>query len=45
LGVDRIVDFEFAGGEMGIGYHIICEFYSSVSLLFHLKRGKVLLIF
>jgi predicted ribosome quality control (RQC) complex YloA/Tae2 family protein len=33
LGIDRIVDFEFAGGEMGIGYHIICEFYSSVSVL------------
>jgi predicted ribosome quality control (RQC) complex YloA/Tae2 family protein len=33
LGIDRIVDFEFAGGEMGIGYHIICEFYSSVSFL------------
>lgn len=33
LGIDRIVDFEFAGGEMGIGYHIICEFYSSGNII------------
>ncbi|KAI8988444.1 fibronectin-binding protein A N-terminus-domain-containing protein [Mycotypha africana] len=33
LGVDRIVDFEFAGGEMGIGYHIICEFYASGNII------------
>ncbi|KAI9333487.1 fibronectin-binding protein A N-terminus-domain-containing protein, partial [Pilaira anomala] len=33
LGIDRIVDFEFAGGEMGIGYHVICEFYSSGNII------------
>ncbi|KAI7904244.1 uncharacterized protein BX663DRAFT_431769 [Cokeromyces recurvatus] len=33
LGIDRIVDFEFAGGEMGIGYHLICEFYSSGNII------------
>ncbi|KAI9483824.1 MAG: fibronectin-binding protein A N-terminus-domain-containing protein [Benjaminiella poitrasii] len=33
LGIDRIVDFEFAGGEMGIGYHIICEFYASGNII------------
>jgi hypothetical protein len=31
LGSDRIVDFEFAGGELTAGYHIIVEFYASVS--------------
>ncbi|KAI8380498.1 fibronectin-binding protein A N-terminus-domain-containing protein [Choanephora cucurbitarum] len=33
LGVDRIVDFEFAGGENSIGYHIICEFYASGNII------------
>ncbi|KAI9260165.1 fibronectin-binding protein A N-terminus-domain-containing protein [Sporodiniella umbellata] len=33
LGVDRIVDFEFAGGEKSIGYHIICEFYASGNVI------------
>ncbi|KAG0799249.1 hypothetical protein G6F22_003417 [Rhizopus arrhizus] len=33
LGVDRIVDFEFAGGEKSIGYHIICEFYASGNII------------
>ncbi|KAL0145622.1 fibronectin-binding protein A N-terminus-domain-containing protein [Mucor lusitanicus] len=40
LGVDRIVDFEFAGGENGIGYHIICEFYSSQSGQHHFHRSR-----
>lgn len=30
LGVDRIVDFEFAGFGEGTTYHIIAEFYASV---------------
>jgi predicted ribosome quality control (RQC) complex YloA/Tae2 family protein len=30
LGVDRIVDFEFAGIGEGTTYHIIAEFYASV---------------
>ncbi|CEI88036.1 hypothetical protein RMCBS344292_02437 [Rhizopus microsporus] len=33
LGVDRIVDFEFAGGEKSLGYHIICEFYASGNII------------
>ncbi|KAL9557312.1 hypothetical protein MBANPS3_001466 [Mucor bainieri] len=42
LGVDRIVDFEFAGGEMGIGYHIICEFYSSGNIIFTDHEYRIL---
>ncbi|ORY93012.1 fibronectin-binding protein A N-terminus-domain-containing protein [Syncephalastrum racemosum] len=34
LGVDRVVDFEFAGGEKSLGYHIIAEFYSSGNIIF-----------
>ena len=30
LGVDRIIDFEFAGVGEGTTYHIIAEFYASV---------------
>ncbi|KAG2182712.1 hypothetical protein INT44_005692 [Umbelopsis vinacea] len=33
LGSDRIVDFEFAGGEMTAGYHIIVEFYASGNII------------
>ncbi|KAI8147504.1 fibronectin-binding protein A N-terminus-domain-containing protein [Fennellomyces sp. T-0311] len=34
LGVDRIVDFEFAAGDKSFGYHIICEFYASGNIIF-----------
>ena len=37
LGVDRIVDFEFAGGEKSLGFHIIVEFYAAVRII---KKGK-----
>ncbi|KAI8884094.1 hypothetical protein K501DRAFT_294252 [Backusella circina FSU 941] len=33
LGIDRIVDFEFAGGEKSMGYHLICEFYASGNII------------
>ncbi|KAI8394072.1 fibronectin-binding protein A N-terminus-domain-containing protein [Radiomyces spectabilis] len=33
LGVDRIVDFEFAGGEKTMGYHVIAEFYASGNII------------
>ncbi|KAH8552205.1 hypothetical protein BGW37DRAFT_424420 [Umbelopsis sp. PMI_123] len=33
LGSDRIVDFEFAGGELTAGYHIIVEFYASGNII------------
>ncbi|KAJ2961396.1 hypothetical protein NQZ79_g3433 [Umbelopsis isabellina] len=33
LGSDRIVDFEFAGGELHAGYHIIVEFYASGNII------------
>ncbi|KAI8338866.1 fibronectin-binding protein A N-terminus-domain-containing protein [Chlamydoabsidia padenii] len=33
VGVDRIVDFEFAGGENSTGYHIIAEFYASGNII------------
>ncbi|RIA97467.1 hypothetical protein C1645_686756 [Glomus cerebriforme] len=34
LGVDRIVDFEFAGVGEGTTYHIIAEFYASGNIIF-----------
>ncbi|CAB4489274.1 unnamed protein product [Rhizophagus irregularis] len=34
LGVDRIVDFEFAGFGEGTTYHIIAEFYASGNIIF-----------
>ncbi|KAI7860665.1 hypothetical protein BDC45DRAFT_429820 [Circinella umbellata] len=34
LGVDRIVDFEFAGGEKSLGFHIIVEFYAAGNVIF-----------
>ncbi|CAG8694233.1 12579_t:CDS:10, partial [Cetraspora pellucida] len=34
LGVDRIIDFEFAGIGEGITYHIIAEFYASGNIIF-----------
>ncbi|SAM09718.1 hypothetical protein [Absidia glauca] len=33
VGVDRIVDFEFAGGDNSTGYHIIAEFYASGNII------------
>ncbi|KAI7865815.1 fibronectin-binding protein A N-terminus-domain-containing protein [Spinellus fusiger] len=33
LGVDRIVDFEFGGGDNSMGYHIIAEFYASGNII------------
>jgi len=33
LGSDRIVDFEFAGGELTAGYHVIVEFYASGNII------------
>ncbi|KAI8050062.1 fibronectin-binding protein A N-terminus-domain-containing protein [Thamnidium elegans] len=44
LGIDRIVDFEFAGGEMGIGYHIICEFYSSGNIILTDHEYRILAV-
>ncbi|KAI9267123.1 fibronectin-binding protein A N-terminus-domain-containing protein [Helicostylum pulchrum] len=44
LGIDRIVDFEFAGGEMGIGYHIICEFYSSGNVILTDHEYRILAV-
>ncbi|CAI2185456.1 16484_t:CDS:10 [Funneliformis geosporum] len=34
LGVDRIIDFEFAGATEGSTYHIIAEFYASGNIIF-----------
>ncbi|CAG8729924.1 15441_t:CDS:10, partial [Racocetra persica] len=34
LGVDRIIDFEFAGVGEGTTYHIIAEFYASGNIIF-----------
>ncbi|KAJ8661496.1 hypothetical protein O0I10_002762 [Lichtheimia ornata] len=42
LGVDRVVDFEFAGSEKSIGYHIIAEFYSSGNIIFTDEEYKIL---
>ncbi|ORZ14664.1 fibronectin-binding protein A N-terminus-domain-containing protein [Absidia repens] len=33
VGVDRIVDFEFGGGENSLGFHIIAEFYASGNII------------
>ncbi|KAI8066316.1 fibronectin-binding protein A N-terminus-domain-containing protein [Gongronella butleri] len=33
VGVDRIVDFEFAGGENSLGFHIIAEFYAAGNII------------
>ncbi|RUS19639.1 LOW QUALITY PROTEIN: hypothetical protein BC937DRAFT_87165 [Endogone sp. FLAS-F59071] len=38
LGSDRIVDFDFGGGESGQGYHIIAEFYASDFRILSLLR-------
>ncbi|KAI9492473.1 fibronectin-binding protein A N-terminus-domain-containing protein [Zychaea mexicana] len=42
LGVDRIVDFEFAGGEKSFGYHIIAEFYASGNIIFTDDKYKII---
>ncbi|CAG8668798.1 2831_t:CDS:10 [Funneliformis caledonium] len=34
LGIDRIIDFEFAGASEGASYHIIAEFYASGNIIF-----------
>lgn len=34
------MDFEFAGGENSIGYHIIAEFYASVSYIYKERNKK-----
>ncbi|KAI8983879.1 fibronectin-binding protein A N-terminus-domain-containing protein [Pilobolus umbonatus] len=45
LGVDRVVDFEFAGGQMGIGYHILCEFYSSGNIILTDHEYRIMALF
>ncbi|KAI9257286.1 hypothetical protein BDA99DRAFT_441428 [Phascolomyces articulosus] len=42
LGVDRIVDFEFAGGDKSFGYHIIVEFYAAGNVIFTDDKYNIL---
>ncbi|KAG0171134.1 hypothetical protein DFQ28_003900 [Apophysomyces sp. BC1034] len=44
LGVDRIVDFEFAGGERSLGFHIIAEFYASGNIILTDQDYRILAI-
>ncbi|KAF7728253.1 hypothetical protein EC973_006534 [Apophysomyces ossiformis] len=44
LGVDRIVDFEFAGGERSLGFHIIAEFYASGNIILTDEEYRILAI-
>ncbi|KAI9305340.1 fibronectin-binding protein A N-terminus-domain-containing protein [Cunninghamella echinulata] len=44
VGIDRIVDFEFAGGEKSNGYHIISEFYASGNILLTDHEYRILAV-
>ncbi|CAO3636146.1 unnamed protein product [Cunninghamella echinulata] len=44
VGIDSIVDFEFAGGEKSNGYHIISEFYASGNILLTDHEYRILAV-
>ncbi|CAO3640297.1 unnamed protein product [Cunninghamella blakesleeana] len=44
VGVDRIVDFDFGGGENSTGYHIIAEFYASGNIFLTDHEYRILAV-
>ncbi|KAI9314042.1 hypothetical protein BX666DRAFT_2020220 [Dichotomocladium elegans] len=44
VGVDRIVDFEFAAGDKSFEYHIIAEFYAQGNIILTDESYKILAI-